>query len=120
MVRIAPDKGTRMTTTQHDPLLTTEEAAQELKVSESFLAKERMKGTGPTYVKLGRAVRYRRSGLRPGSQPGPASPPPSPSTPCRRPRVGHRLPCAIRASKREQRSINVHLYTSGYINYSAD
>jgi predicted DNA-binding transcriptional regulator AlpA len=50
-------------TTYDDPLLTTEEAAQELRLSESFLAKERMKGTGPAYVKLGRAVRYRRSGL---------------------------------------------------------
>jgi predicted DNA-binding transcriptional regulator AlpA len=47
----------------HDLLLTTKDAAGELKCSESFLAKARMKGTGPAYVLLGRAVRYRRSDL---------------------------------------------------------
>jgi excisionase family DNA binding protein len=48
---------------KHDLLLTTKEAADELKVSESFLAKARMQGTGPAFVQLGRAVRYSRSAL---------------------------------------------------------
>jgi hypothetical protein len=48
---------------QDDPLLTPKEAAQELKVSESFLAKARMHGTGPAFIQLGRAVRYSRSAL---------------------------------------------------------
>ena len=41
-----------------DTLLATSEAAQRLGVSESFLAKARMQGTGPPYRKLGRSVRY--------------------------------------------------------------
>ena len=48
---------------QDDLLLTPKEAAQELKVSESFLAKARMHGTGPAFIQLGRAVRYSRSAL---------------------------------------------------------
>ena len=48
---------------QDDPLLRPKEAAQELKVSESFLAKARMRGTGPAFIQLGRAVRYSRSAL---------------------------------------------------------
>jgi hypothetical protein len=44
-------------------LLTTEEAATELKVSESFLAKARMRGTGPAFIQMGRAVRYSRAAL---------------------------------------------------------
>ena len=39
-------------------LLATAAAAQILGVSESFLAKARMRGTGPRYRKLGRTVRY--------------------------------------------------------------
>jgi hypothetical protein len=38
--------------------LDTAAAAQRLGVSESFLAKARMNGTGPRYRKFGRAVRY--------------------------------------------------------------
>jgi len=44
-------------------LLTAKQAADELKVSESFLAKARMRGTGPAFIQLGRAVRYSRSAL---------------------------------------------------------
>ncbi len=47
----------------HDLLLTSKEAADELKVSESFLAKARMRGTGPAFIQLGRAIRYSRSAL---------------------------------------------------------
>jgi predicted DNA-binding transcriptional regulator AlpA len=41
-----------------DRLLTTKETAQRLGVSPSWLAKARMRGDGPPYVKLGRSVRY--------------------------------------------------------------
>ena len=47
----------------HDLLLTSKEAADELKVSESFLANARMRGTGPAFIQLGRAIRYSRSAL---------------------------------------------------------
>jgi predicted DNA-binding transcriptional regulator AlpA len=39
-------------------LLTPPELARSLGVSVSWLAKARMDGTGPPYVKIGRAVRY--------------------------------------------------------------
>jgi hypothetical protein len=44
-------------------LLTPREAAERLRVSESWLAKARMRGDGPPYAKLGRAIRYPESGL---------------------------------------------------------
>ncbi len=44
-------------------LLTSKEAAALLRLSESFLAKARMRGDGPRYRKLSRAVRYDRSDL---------------------------------------------------------
>jgi hypothetical protein len=46
-----------------DSLLDTSEAALDLNCSQSFLAKARMTGTGPEFVKLGRAIRYRQSAL---------------------------------------------------------
>ena len=39
-------------------LLTPRETADRLRVSLSWLAKARMRGDGPPYVKIGRAVRY--------------------------------------------------------------
>lgn len=39
-------------------LINTREAAKHLGVSKSFLDKTRVTGTGPTYIKIGRAVRY--------------------------------------------------------------
>jgi predicted DNA-binding transcriptional regulator AlpA len=47
-----------------DPLLEPEAAAKFLNVSTSWLAKARVKGTGPEFVKIGRAVRYAHSSLR--------------------------------------------------------
>jgi predicted DNA-binding transcriptional regulator AlpA len=44
-------------------LLTTVETAKFLGVSESWLAKARMRGDGPPYVKIGRCVRYELSAL---------------------------------------------------------
>jgi hypothetical protein len=39
-------------------LLTPKEAAARLKMSTSFLAKKRLDGTGPRYVRVGHAIRY--------------------------------------------------------------
>jgi hypothetical protein len=47
-----------------EPLLTPRDAANLLRVSLSWLAKARMRGDGPPYVKLGRAVRYTGTGVR--------------------------------------------------------
>jgi hypothetical protein len=46
-----------------ETLLDTPAAAKRLKVSESFLAKARMKGTGPEYSKFGKLVRYTPANL---------------------------------------------------------
>ena len=48
---------------QDETLLTPKEAARFLRLSESFLAKARMRGDGPRYRKLSRAVRYSMSDL---------------------------------------------------------
>jgi predicted DNA-binding transcriptional regulator AlpA len=47
-----------------DPLLHPRDTAKVLNVSTSWLAKARLSGTGPRYVKIGRAVRYPESSLR--------------------------------------------------------
>ena len=39
-------------------LLTPKEAARLLKVSLSWLAKARMRGDGPPYIRIGRSIRY--------------------------------------------------------------
>jgi predicted DNA-binding transcriptional regulator AlpA len=44
-------------------LLTAKEAAKLLKVSLSWLAKARMRGDGPAYVKVGRSIRYVETAL---------------------------------------------------------
>jgi excisionase family DNA binding protein len=44
-------------------LLTPKEAAELLKVSLSWLAKARMRGDGPPFIKIGRAVRYSEAAL---------------------------------------------------------
>jgi excisionase family DNA binding protein len=44
-------------------LLTTKEAARFLKVSVSWLAKKRMRGDGPPYLKMGRSIRYTETAL---------------------------------------------------------
>jgi excisionase family DNA binding protein len=43
--------------------LSTEQAAEYLGVSESWLAGSRVRGDGPPFYKLGRAVRYIRATL---------------------------------------------------------
>ena len=44
-------------------LLTPKEAARFINLSESFLAKARMRGDGPRYLKLSRSVRYSNADL---------------------------------------------------------
>jgi predicted DNA-binding transcriptional regulator AlpA len=46
------------------PLLTTEQAAALIGFHPSYLAKARLSGTGPRFLKIGpRSVRYRRSDI---------------------------------------------------------
>ena len=47
-----------------DPLLHPEQVAKLLSVSTSWLAKSRLNGTGPRFIKIGRAVRYSLSAVR--------------------------------------------------------
>lgn len=44
-------------------LLTPNEAAGRLRVSMSWLAKARMRGDGPPYIRVGRAIRYAEAAL---------------------------------------------------------
>ncbi len=46
-----------------ESLLTPKEVANFLRVSESWLAKSRVHGDGPPFVKPGRSVRYRQADL---------------------------------------------------------
>ena len=43
--------------------LTTKEAADHVRLSESALEKKRVDGTGPVFVKLGKSVRYEIAAL---------------------------------------------------------
>ena len=43
--------------------LTTKEAANRVRLSESALEKKRVAGTGPVFVKLGKSVRYEVAAL---------------------------------------------------------
>ena len=49
---------TGKTDTEFERLLTPREAANRLRVSESWLAKARMRGDGPPYMQFGRSIRY--------------------------------------------------------------
>ena len=44
-------------------LLTASDAANLLRLSKSWLAKARMRGDGPPYVKIGRSIRYQQGAL---------------------------------------------------------
>jgi predicted DNA-binding transcriptional regulator AlpA len=44
-------------------LLTAKEAAKLYKVSTSWLAKARMRGDGPPYIRIGRSIRYAETAL---------------------------------------------------------
>jgi predicted DNA-binding transcriptional regulator AlpA len=54
----------RPTLAVDDELLAPPLAAKVLRVSLSWLAKARLRGDGPRYIKIGRSVRYPRSYLR--------------------------------------------------------
>ena len=45
-------------------LLCTKETAKLLNVSESWVAKSRLTGTGPSFVKVGRSVKYPMSAIQ--------------------------------------------------------
>jgi predicted DNA-binding transcriptional regulator AlpA len=65
---IAEDQDSRLVLEEHvnvkdSEFLTPKEAAQFLRVNISWLAKSRMRGDGPVYVKLGRSVRYSQTVL---------------------------------------------------------
>ena len=51
-------------TNEIDPLLHSAQVAKLLGVSLSWLAKSRLNGTGPRFIKIGRAVRYAMSAVR--------------------------------------------------------
>jgi predicted DNA-binding transcriptional regulator AlpA len=51
-------------TSEIDPLLHAGQVAKLLNVSDSWLAKSRLNGTGPGFIKIGRAVRYATSTVR--------------------------------------------------------
>jgi predicted DNA-binding transcriptional regulator AlpA len=55
----APAKNNEM-----DPLMHPAQVATLLGVSISWLAKSRLNGTGPRFIKIGRAVRYAMSAVR--------------------------------------------------------
>jgi predicted DNA-binding transcriptional regulator AlpA len=44
-------------------LMSAKDAAATLKVSLSWLAKARMRGDGPPYIKIGRSIRYAEAAL---------------------------------------------------------
>ena len=44
-------------------LLTPKETSNRLKVSLSWLAKARMRGDGPPYIRVGRSIRYSEAAL---------------------------------------------------------
>jgi hypothetical protein len=46
-----------------EPLLRPEEAGEYLRLTPGWLAKLRMNGDGPKFIKLGRKVRYERAAL---------------------------------------------------------
>jgi predicted DNA-binding transcriptional regulator AlpA len=60
--RPAPPRGSIPTSTRdvscRERLLTAKDAADVLRLSASWLAKARMRGDGPPFVKLGRSIRY--------------------------------------------------------------
>ena len=51
------------TATGFERLLTARDAAAFLRLSQSWLAKARMRGDGPPYVKIGRSIRYTETGI---------------------------------------------------------
>jgi predicted DNA-binding transcriptional regulator AlpA len=61
--RAEPPLEPTLKSTRVERLLTPKEAANLLRLSPSWLAKSRVKGTGPAYAKLGRSIRYSEGAL---------------------------------------------------------
>jgi predicted DNA-binding transcriptional regulator AlpA len=61
--RTPPLQSTPLSAGDRDRLLTTEDTADLLRLSTSWLAKARMRGDGPPFVKLGGSVRYVESSV---------------------------------------------------------
>jgi predicted DNA-binding transcriptional regulator AlpA len=59
----SPDIAHRKDRAPSFALLTAKETAGRLKVSTSWLAKARMRGDGPPFTKIGRAIRYSEAAL---------------------------------------------------------
>ncbi len=49
--------------TGFEPLRTPKEASQFLRLSLSWLAKARMRGDGPPFIRIGRSIRYAEASL---------------------------------------------------------
>jgi predicted DNA-binding transcriptional regulator AlpA len=47
-----------MSNLHFSPLLTANDVARRFKISLSWLAKARMRGDGPPYIRIGRSIRY--------------------------------------------------------------
>jgi predicted DNA-binding transcriptional regulator AlpA len=63
-LRIQSPSTASAATTYSEPLLNTAQAAAVLGFHASYLAKARLSGTGPKYLKIGgRSVRYRRADI---------------------------------------------------------
>ena len=62
-IRPISDKRADKAGTGFERMLTPKDESQFLRVSLSWLAKARMRGDGPPYVKVGRAIRYSESAL---------------------------------------------------------
>jgi predicted DNA-binding transcriptional regulator AlpA len=58
-----PDPAPQKLGTPSNVLLTPKETAGRLKLSTSWLAKARMRGDGPPFIKIGRAIRYLEAAL---------------------------------------------------------
>jgi predicted DNA-binding transcriptional regulator AlpA len=61
--KTGPSLRAKPTTTRTERLLTPKEAADALRVSLSWLAKARMRGDGPAFVRVGRSIRYTEAAL---------------------------------------------------------
>jgi hypothetical protein len=60
---VQPSANTPRQPTRGDRMLTPKETANFLRLSESWLAKARMRGDGPPYAKFGGVIRYSEIGL---------------------------------------------------------
>jgi predicted DNA-binding transcriptional regulator AlpA len=60
---LPPETQTQKSATSFPAMLTPKEAANRLKLSTSWVAKARMRGDGPPYIRIGRSIRYSEAAL---------------------------------------------------------